>query len=66
MRDSCHFDELAPTPLLASPCQPDPIGALESDPSKGTFQLLSAGDLDDVTDGLHHKRVEGFLCALWV
>ena len=55
----CHFDELAATPLLTSPCQPDLIRALESDPSKGTFQLLFGGNLDNGADGLHI-----FLCHL--
>ena len=57
VRDLCHFDKLAATPLLTSPCQPDPIRALESNPTEGTFQLLLGGNLDNVGDGLQHKRV---------
>ena len=45
--------------FLTSPRQPDPIGALESESSKSTFQLLFARNLDNVATGFHHKR---FVC----
>ena len=50
-------DQLSSCPLLAVSCQPDSVGAQQSNPTKRSKQLFVRSDLGQVAQGFQHQVV---------
>ena len=50
-------DQISSSPHLAVSCQPDPIAAHQSNPSKGSKQLPVRSDLDHIFSVFYNKKV---------